>query len=1040
MSRFAAKHTDDLDQSLKDDDYKHGFSFSTDQYTHVIKPGLSAGVVREISAIKKEPAWMLKLRLEALQQFESKPTPTWGGDLSQINYDAIHYYLQPTDRAEKNWADVPKDIQETFNRIGVPEAERSYLAGVKMQYDCLTADTRVFMSDGVKNIIDIKPGEYVYSLNETTGLLEKQKVVGIASKGERKVFKVVTQGGREIKVTANHPFWHLAYEKKTGKIRGKYHKEWKYLSDLKVGDLIALTINFPNYGKSYCLPQISKQNTKIKSHNQFGEHELDISNWYAKITFPKYSDEDLLWLLGFYIGDGFFASKTANGQRKGVDLAIPDFEVELRNETARVVKKLFNYDLLVSQKYKVSLNSILFAQFFSKLGLSGTAHTKRIPEWIFSLPRSQKLAFIGGYFDADGGVRENERPLAITSVSHKLLEDLQMLAVSCGLRVSHVWHFQSDYSYKGKTKKNHGYRLNITGDIRQVDSRIERKRKRFKDSQLTRSFSTAKGTVFRKHVSEHIGFAKILSVEELGDEPVYDIEVEGFHNFVANGLVVHNSEVVYGSLKNTWAKDGVIFLSMDEGLAQYPDLIKEYFGKLIPSGDNKFAALNTAVWSGGSFLYVPKGIEVKMPLQTYFRINAANAGQFERTLIIVDEGAKVHYVEGCFVQGTSIVTKDGVVNIEDIEKNDQVLTHTGVYKNVYHTQVRPYAGDLYTFTVTGNPHEKIQTTEEHPFLIVKRQRLNERNTKWQPNWVKACDVRKNDYACVPIQLKGSTSLVAEFSDEKYLYVPIKDITVKKVKDLPVYNFSVEEDESYVAGGVAVHNCTAPSFSSSSLHSAVVEIFVKAGARCQYTTVQNWYKNIYNLVTKRARVEAEGEMIWTDFNMGSKLTMKYPGFILAGKGARGETLSMALAGAGQHQDTGSKAIHLAPHTSSTIISKSISKNGGRTSYRGLVSVAPQATNSKNTVICDALLLDPQSRSDTYPVDRILNSQVQIQHEATVSKIGEEQLFYLMSRGLTEEMARKMIVNGFIDDVVKKLPLEYAVEMNRLIDHEMEGSIG
>ena len=476
MSRFAAKHTSDIDQSLKDESYEHGFSFSTENYQYILKPGLNEGVVREISHIKNEPDWMLQRRLVGLQQFIAKPTPMWGGDLSQINYDQIRYYLRPTDKAEKSWADVPKEIQETFDKIGVPQAEKEYLAGVKMQYD---------------------------------------------------------------------------------------------------------------------------------------------------------------------------------------------------------------------------------------------------------------------------------------------------------------------------------------------------------------------------------------------------------------------SEVVYGSLKKVWEKDGVIFLSMDEGLAKYPDLVKEYFGRLIPSGDNKFAALNTAVWSGGSFVYVPKGVEVKMPLQTYFRINAPNAGQFERTLIIVDEGAKVHYVEGC---------------------------------------------------------------------------------------------------------------------------------------------------------------TAPSFSSFSLHSAVVEIFVKKGARCQYTTVQNWYKNVYNLVTKRAWVDEEGEMVWTDFNMGSRLTMKYPGFILAGKGARGETLSMALAGSGQHQDTGSKAMHLAPYTSSTIISKSISKNGGRTSYRGLVQVSPQAHHSKNTVICDALLLDPQSRSDTYPTERIYNSNVEIQHEATVSKIGDEQLFYLMSRGVTEETARKMFVNGFVEDIVKKLPLEYAVEMNRLIDHEMEGSIG
>jgi Fe-S cluster assembly protein SufB len=290
------------------------------------------------------------------------------------------------------------------------------------------------------------------------------------------------------------------------------------------------------------------------------------------------------------------------------------------------------------------------------------------------------------------------------------------------------------------------------------------------------------------------------------------------------------------------------------------------------------------------------------------------------------------------------------------------------------------------------------------------------------------------------QLNQKKRATSYHLDDNYLYAPIKKISNKSVSKLPVYNFSVKDDESYVADGIAVHNCTAPAYSSESLHSAVVEIFVKPGARVQYTTVQNWYKTVYNLVTKRARVEEEGEMIWTDFNMGSKLTMKYPSFILAGKGARGETLSMALAGADQHQDTGSKAIHLAPYTTSTIISKSIAKGGGRASYRGMVTISPQAHHSKSRVVCDALLLDEHSRSDTYPTNRILNNEVKLEHEASVSKIGEEQLFYLMSRGLSEEAAGKMIVSGFVAPLIKKLPLEYAVEMNRLIDMEMEGSIG
>jgi Fe-S cluster assembly protein SufB len=351
--------------------------------------------------------------------------------------------------------------------------------------------------------------------------------------------------------------------------------------------------------------------------------------------------------------------------------------------------------------------------------------------------------------------------------------------------------------------------------------------------------------------------------------------------FLAGVESQYDSEMVYGSLKKDLVKKGVIFCSMDEAIKLYPDLVKEYLNRVIPIGDNKFAALNSAVWSGGSFVYVPKGVKVDQPLQAYFRINTAQFGQFERTLIIADEGSSVHYTEGC---------------------------------------------------------------------------------------------------------------------------------------------------------------TAPAYSESSLHAAVVEIVVKAHARVQYTTVQNWYKNIYNLVTKRARVETRGEMIWTDANLGAKATMKYPSFILVGEGARGETLSIAFSNSGQHQDVGSKATHLAPNTKSLIVSKSISMGGGRNSYRGLVQINKGAKGSKSKVICDALILDSRSRSDTYPKNRIWENDSTLEHEATVSKVGQEQLFYLMSRGLSEEQARAMVVNGFIEPVVKKLPLEFAVEMNRLIELEMEGSVG
>ncbi|MGH8944110.1 MAG: Fe-S cluster assembly protein SufB [Acidimicrobiia bacterium] len=353
--------------------------------------------------------------------------------------------------------------------------------------------------------------------------------------------------------------------------------------------------------------------------------------------------------------------------------------------------------------------------------------------------------------------------------------------------------------------------------------------------------------------------------------------------YLAGVTAQYESEVVYHRNREDLEKLGVLFTDMDTALREYPEIVKEYFGTIIPPNDNKFAALNSAVWSGGSFIYVPPGVHVDQPLQAYFRINSENMGQFERTLIIVDEGAYVHYVEGC---------------------------------------------------------------------------------------------------------------------------------------------------------------SAPVYTTDSLHSAVVEIVVKEGARCRYTTIQNWSNNVFNLVTKRAAAYRNATMEWVDGNLGSRLTMKYPAVWLMEPGAHGEVLSIAFAGEGQHQDAGAKIIHVAPDTTSTIVSKSISKGGGRAGYRGLVRVEPGAENAKSFVRCDALILDEESRSDTYPYMEIEENDAEIGHEATVSKVGEEQLFYLMSRGLTEDQATSMIVAGFIEPIVKELPMEYAVEMNRLIELNMAeaGAVG
>jgi len=356
---------------------------------------------------------------------------------------------------------------------------------------------------------------------------------------------------------------------------------------------------------------------------------------------------------------------------------------------------------------------------------------------------------------------------------------------------------------------------------------------------------------------------------------------EAERKFLAGAGAQYESESVYHNLKEEWEKLGVIFLDTDSALREHPDIVKEYFGTVVPPEDNKLAALNSAVWSGGSFVYVPEGVHVDIPLQAYFRINAENMGQFERTLIICEPGSYVHYVEGC---------------------------------------------------------------------------------------------------------------------------------------------------------------TAPIYTTDSLHSAVVEIIVKEGARCRYTTIQNWSTNTYNLVTKRAVAYRDATMEWVDGNIGSKLTVKYPSVFMVEPGAKAEILSIAFAGKGQHQDPGGKVIHAAPYTQSSVVSKSIAKDGGRAGYRGLVKVYPGAKGSKSAVRCDALILDEASRSDTYPTMEIDEDDVSVTHEATVSKVSDEQLFYLMARGIEADEAMGMIVRGFIEPIVKELPLEYAVEMNRLINLEMEGSVG
>lgn len=721
----------------------------------------------------------------------------------------------------------------------------------------------------------------------------------------------------------------------------------------------------------------------------------------------------------------------------------------------------------------------------------------------------------------------------------------------------------------------------------------------------------------------------------------------------------YDSDIVYHKIEEKLKDQGVIFENMDVAVQKYPELVKKYFmSSCIPVNDHKFIMLHAAVWSGGTFIYVPKGVKVDLPLQAYFRMNAAQGGQFEHTLIIVDEGADLHYIEGCFTKGTLVTTNPGFKSIENINQGDRVLTHNGKYEEVENIAIRPYSGKIYDIEVYGDSTQKIGATTGHPFLYVDRNSKKERNKKWIPRWNTPEFFNRLDYITIPINktiknnkyktfktkkgigrtfktierkvkitpnffrligyylaegsiskgsylnfsfgahekelIKDVKGLIKEsfgldkfhefkhkknnginlvfssvelcrifkefgtscytkkvpdwvffeipekqkelvkgvwlgdgnyykkrtksgfkelfrinttseqlarqlreigfrigipsflnardrkkegrrtmytvgisgeymkqfgelveikidkkinnkkrasmfYIDDEFVYAPIKKITEREVEDLPVYDISVKNAHTFVVGA-SVHNCSSPVFSKNSLHAGCVEIFVHKDAKMRYSSIENWSKNVYNLNTKRAIVEKDARMEFINGNMGSCKTMLYPCSILVGEGASTDNLGIAFAGPNQDQDTGSKVIHAAPNTTSTIVAKSISRGGGIASYRGSVQVAKNATNSKCSVVCDALLIDDKSVSNTYPFMNIESNKVDIAHEASVGKIGDEEIFYLMSRGLSEEEAIKMVVSGFATEITKKLPLEYAVELNKLIELEMEGSIG
>jgi len=730
---------------------------------------------------------------------------------------------------------------------------------------------------------------------------------------------------------------------------------------------------------------------------------------------------------------------------------------------------------------------------------------------------------------------------------------------------------------------------------------------------------------------------------------------EAERKFLAGLEAQVESEAVYGKLKKEWEKKGVIFTNMDEAVKKHSGLLRKHLGNAISSSDNKFAALTDAVWSGGSFLFVPRGVALQAPLHAYFMISKEGIGQFERTVIIAETGSSVTYVEGCFTKGTSVETSSGQKAIESISQGDGVLTHRGRFCKVSGIQRRQYDGNLYSIKFYGDNTVVLNTTEEHPFLCVRREKKNEKNKGWKQEWIKASELKRMDYLVIPIiketdsrshrkftvrWRKGITTkkvkidegfstlvgyylsegsiadgehyvhfsfgihekekieevlrlLKVVFPDEyainlmyheknhglsivvnssaiarvfsqfgrgagnkfvpewmmkesdrnqaamirslfmgdgnylkkqtktglkeafrictvskklahqtrdillrlgifasinvqdrsaqgkqsmyyliiggaflkkfgeivgvecedlkpkgqkrasnfhiegKYAYVPIREIRVSRVKDMPVYNFSVEGDESYTAGSVVVHNCSAPLYPRSNLHTGVVEIFAEKNAHVRYITLQNWSKNVYNLVTQRGIAKENATIEWIDANLGSLCTQKYPCVVLAGDGAKGKVTSISAASAEQNLDSGGRMIHLAPNTSSSIISKGISSKGGSATFRAEVKIVPEAKGSGSFVKCQGIMLDDISKNNSLPKFFVENGDSFISHEASAGKLSEKKLFYLMSRGISRKDAEELLVLGFFDSFIKELPFEYAVEFNRLLRVEIEG---
>jgi len=565
--------------------YKLGWSDAED-YVFKPKKGLSAEIVLEMSERKGEPQWMRDFRLKALKRFYAKPMAPWFAvNMPDLDFDDIYYYVKPTEGQVKDWDALPDSIKSTYEKLGIPEAERKYLAGVTAQYECLRGSTRVWTTSGMRPIKELVPGDEVFSLDEASKQMTTGRVIAHGCSGDKEVFEI-TARGRTIGASANHPFLVLRDERQPGAKKARYRAVWVPVEDLRTGDLVAIATDVPDFGTSASL---------LVPDRPEGSH------------YPTTTSEDLCWWAGVYLGDGF----VKRGPYPVVEIAVDQTDVELVEEIRRVTHALFGIELVLSPDGSRlrGKGTAALAEFVELNGLGGTAHTKHLPEWCYGLPRAQRLALVAGLLDADGYVRDHptSKDAMFCSANRALLSQLKELVALCGIGSSRVIDVRNRHPFD-RDRIMQAYHLRLSGPFDQLPTRSPRRRDRLGRRRYAHTYRTAKGTVFQAHTSEMLGFVRVDAIESVGVEPVFDIEVRGHHNFVAEGFVVHNSEVVFHRNRADLEAQGVLFCDMDTAVRDYPELVRRWFGTIIPPNDNKFAALNSAVWLGLSFIYVPPGV------------------------------------------------------------------------------------------------------------------------------------------------------------------------------------------------------------------------------------------------------------------------------------------------------------------------------------------------------------------------------------------------------------------------------------------------